>query len=128
MFWVSTVGLPSKRSCRTEISKQQKTSSHLRRPPVDASHNGIPYIVLPIPTRTTTVTSLCVPVIAAILGIMSSFGTMVMVIVVVQEFSYGPVVWAPYLAPNIYLSYTIFKTGADRRDPTRIKGSHTKGP
>ena len=47
---------------------------------------------------------------------------------VFQGFSYGPLVWASNLAPNIYLLYTIFKTGGHRRDPTRIKGAHTKGP
>ena len=66
------------------------------------------------------------------IGIASMTATVVISIasmlpVIIQGFSYGPLVWAPNLAPNIYLLYTIFKTGAYRRDPTRIKGAQTKG-
>ena len=44
------------------------------------------------------------------------------------KFSYAPLVWAPDLDPNIYQIYAIFKRGAHRSDPTRIKGAHNKGP
>ena len=41
-----------------------------------------------------------------------------------QHLSYGPLVWAPILDPNMYQLYTIYQIGAHRRDPTRIKGAH----
>ena len=47
---------------------------------------------------------------------------------VLQELPCGPHVWAPSLGPYTYQLYTIFKTGAHRTDPTRIKGAHNKGP
>ena len=45
-----------------------------------------------------------------------------------QGFSYGPLVWASNLDPNVDKLYTIYKTGAHRTDPTRIKGAHEKAP
>ena len=39
----------------------------------------------------------------------------------IQEFSYGPLVWASNLDPNTYPLYTIYQIGAHRTDPTRIK-------
>ena len=43
-----------------------------------------------------------------------------------QGMFYGPLVWAPNLDPNIYQLSTIYKKGARRTDPTRVKGAHRK--
>ena len=39
-----------------------------------------------------------------------------------------PMYGASYLDPTTYQLYTAYKREVHRRDPTRIKGAHNKGP